>query len=118
MLHSHTHTHTHTPPRTIRALSLSLSYACNYVVPGPPKVKRYEELDCKDEEVGLTALMWACKGGYYECARLLHESGASIDLKSDEGKTALQYAKEFKKEDIIKWFERGCEELPEIEEEV
>lgn len=84
---------------------------------GPAKVKRYEELDCKDEEFGLTALMWACKGGYYECARLLYESGASIDLKSDEGKTALQYAKEFKKEVIIKWFERGCEEEVEPEEE-
>ena len=28
-------------------------------------VCRYEELDCKDEDRGLTALMWACKEGYY-----------------------------------------------------
>ena len=56
---------------------------------GPVKKKRYEELDCKDEDVGLTALMWACKGGYYDCARLLYENGASIDLTSDEGKTGM-----------------------------
>ena len=31
--------------------------------------------------------------------------------------SALQYAKEGKKEVIIKWFERGCEEEEEPEEE-
>ena len=84
---------------------------------GAPKKRSYEELDCKDEDVGLTALMWACKGGYYECARLLYENGASIDLKSDEGKTALQYAKDGKREAIVAWFARGCEEEEEAEEE-
>jgi hypothetical protein len=34
-----------------------------------------------------------------------------------QGKTALQYAKENKKEAIIKWFERGCEEEEEAEGE-
>jgi len=82
---------------------------------GPAKKKSYEELDCKDEEFGLTALMWACKGGYYECARLLYENGCMVDIKSDEGKTALQYAKEFKREAIIQWFARGCEEEEEKE---
>jgi len=80
---------------------------------GGKKVKRYEELDCKDEDRGLTAFQWACKNGHYECARLLHEIGAAIDVKSDEGKTALQYAKDNKKEEIVKWFERGCEEEEE-----
>ena len=28
-----------------------------------------------------------------------------------QGKTALQYAKEFKREAIIQWFARGCEEV-------
>jgi len=28
-----------------------------------------------------------------------------------QGKTALQYAKEFKREPIIQWFARGCEEV-------
>ena len=84
---------------------------------GPAKKRSYEELDCKDEEHGLTAFMWACKHGYYECAQLLYENGVTTDLKSDEGKTALQYAKENKREDIVKWFERGFEEEEEEEGE-
>eukprot|EP00961_Rhodomonas_salina_P283636 3833528-Rhodomonas_salina.1 len=84
---------------------------------GAAKKKRYEELDTKDEDVGLTALMWACKMGHYECAVLLQECGASIDIKSDEGYTAQQYAKHGKKEEILKWFERGCVEEEEPEEE-
>ena len=61
--------------------------------------------------------MWACRNGHFDCARLLQENGVSTDLKSDQGKTALQYAKEGKKEGIVKWFERGFEDEEEEEGE-
>lgn len=46
---------------------------------------------------GLTALMWAAYGGQGECARLLLDKGADVDLVSLRGKTARQIAASRKK---------------------
>ena len=78
---------------------------------GKPRV--YEELEVKDEDVGLTAFMWACRNGHYECAVLLYENGVCTTTLSDERKVALDYAKQFKHEAIVKWFERGFQEEEE-----
>lgn len=43
---------------------------------------------------GATALILACKHGFYDIASLLIENGADINIKDSEGKTALSYAEE------------------------
>ena len=40
-----------------------------------------------------------------------------MTLKSEEKLTAQEYAKKFKKDEIVKWFERGCQEEEEEDED-
>jgi hypothetical protein len=50
---------------------------------------------------GTTALILACKHGFYDIALLLIENGADINIKDSEGKTALSYAEENNFTDIV-----------------
>lgn len=50
---------------------------------------------------GMTALILACKHGFYDIASLLIKSGADKNIKDSDGKTALFYAQENKFTDII-----------------
>ncbi|MEU6035410.1 ankyrin repeat domain-containing protein [Actinomadura sp. NPDC047616] len=45
------------------------------------------DVDGRDAGGG-TALIWACNGGFVECARLLLEAGADVHLRNDDGYTA------------------------------
>ena len=42
---------------------------------------------------GWTPLHFACKTGHFECAKILIENGANIDLKTDKNNTPLQLIK-------------------------
>ena len=41
------------------------------------------------KDTGFTALMFAAEFGYVDCAQVLREHGANIDLGSQRGGTAL-----------------------------
>jgi pectate lyase len=62
---------------------------------------------------GGTALHYAVKGGYKEIAELLIENDADVNVKDRQGKTALDYAKQFNKQDIIDLLKKhGATEKP------
>lgn len=48
-----------------------------------------------------TPLMYAAKYGQLEAAKFLINAGSKIDLKNNEGKTALDYARKYHKKEII-----------------
>ena len=49
----------------------------------------------------MTALILACKHGFYEIALLLVENGADVNIKDLDGNTALFYAQKNEYEDIV-----------------
>jgi hypothetical protein len=51
--------------------------------------------------LGMTALILACKHGFYEIASLLIENGADVNIKDLDGNTALFYAQKNEYKDII-----------------
>jgi len=53
-------------------------------------------LNLTDNE-GRTALIWAALFGLYNEIRVMMENGADWTVKDNEGKTALDYAKEYEK---------------------
>ena len=44
------------------------------------------------DTVGWTALTYACREGYHECARALIDAGAAVDRVNNDGETALMFA--------------------------
>jgi hypothetical protein len=62
-------------------------------------------IDRKVESSGLTALMYAIFMDKTEAVRLLLERGADAGEKSVQGKTALMYAREFERPEIVALFE-------------
>ncbi|MCX2475538.1 ankyrin repeat domain-containing protein [Pedobacter sp. MC2016-05] len=45
--------------------------------------------------------MYAAKYGQLEAAKFLINAGAKMDLKNNEGKTALDYAHKYNKKELI-----------------
>lgn len=60
----------------------------------PLLVKRGVPVDAKAEDSGDTALGWAAACGKGETARALISLGASVDIANNDGKTALDLARE------------------------
>ncbi|MEZ0226825.1 MAG: ankyrin repeat domain-containing protein [Alphaproteobacteria bacterium] len=60
----------------------------------PLLVKRGVVMNAQKEDDGFTALMWAAFGGKGESVRQLLDLGANYDLKNNNGKTALDLARE------------------------
>ena len=46
----------------------------------------------RDEEEGMTAIMWAASGGSLETVTLLFSRGANIHARDNDGWNALMYA--------------------------
>ena len=59
-------------------------------------IKAGANLNVRDKEEGMTALMFALEGVVYEdgveIAKALIKAGANVNIKDNEGKTALDYA--------------------------
>ena len=56
---------------------------------------------CEDK----SPLMYATKYGNIKYVKKLIENGAEINLKNDEGKTALDYAKKYEQTEIVHYLE-------------
>eukprot|EP00042_Codosiga_hollandica_P037760 m.301168 g.301168 ORF g.301168 m.301168 type:complete len:423 (-) comp55219_c0_seq19:70-1338(-) len=50
---------------------------------------------------GSTALMYAAAFGYLSCARVLLQGGASTSVKNQAGKTALDFAREYMRTNVV-----------------
>jgi len=70
------------------------------------------DADCGDLvcNKGYTPLMSAADGGYFQCAKLLLDYGANIDIKAENGKTALDLAGENGHSDVVKLIETALRE--------
>lgn len=64
------------------------------------------DVDIFDNATGLTALMTACREGHREVVVRLLDAGAKIDVKTPDGKTALDFAGENSHRDIAALLER------------
>ena len=56
---------------------------------------------CEDK----SPLMYATKYGNIKYVKKLIENGAEINLKNEEGKTALDYAKKYEQTEIVHYLE-------------
>lgn len=66
-----------------------------------PPLAEFIDVDAKDEE-GSSPLIYAACFGYYEVAKALVKSGASVDLQDKNGWPPLMWAMSNKHEDIVK----------------
>ena len=87
------------------------SYEGNY-----EKVKelvklRGVDVDAIDKEYGTTSLMYACRERRYIIAKFLLNNGADPTIKDNEGKTAMDHAKEEGHKNIIKLLENHIKNL-------
>ena len=55
------------------------------------KSRSIGQVDEKDD-TGMTALMWACEKGHDEVVDVLLRGGAGLEVRSDDGETALHFA--------------------------
>ncbi|MCL7038718.1 hypothetical protein MKW94_023150 [Papaver nudicaule] len=53
-----------------------------------------------------TSLHYAVGCGYTECVQLLLDNGAVVNLQNSEGKTPIDVAKQFNRQEILKLFEK------------
>lgn len=51
-------------------------------------------------------LMYAAKYGHLEAAKALVKAGAKVDLRNNEGKTALDYARKYDKKELIDYLSK------------
>jgi ankyrin repeat protein len=56
---------------------------------------------------GRTPLHWAVMGGHVEVVRLLLSRGAKVNIKDEDGKTALDLAREKRDREIIALLEKA-----------
>ncbi|MGA2093146.1 MAG: ankyrin repeat domain-containing protein [Sedimentisphaerales bacterium] len=56
---------------------------------------------------GATALLWAARAGHTEVVNLLLEKGAEVNVKDNNGKTALGMAKLRSYADIVQLLEKA-----------
>lgn len=75
------------------------------------------DINERSEITRTTVLMEAAAFGHAEVVKLLVESGADAALKNDEGKTALDFARENSRDDIVKILIAGPENIREEGEE-
>ena len=60
------------------------------------------EVNCVEDEKGLTALHWAAHLGHLECVRvLLADPRVDVNFKSQKGQTALHAAAEEGKDEVV-----------------
>lgn len=57
--------------------------------------------DVNDISVGMTALMFAARDSDFDMVQLLLNKGADPDIVSEDGKTALDYAKRYGDDDVV-----------------
>lgn len=63
----------------------------------------------------LTPLHWACGKGSYECAKLLIDFGANVNLVDAEGQDALVWANKSNNKSLINMIEKiDCDENPQV----
>ncbi|KAI3994687.1 hypothetical protein MKX01_002303 [Papaver californicum] len=55
-----------------------------------------------------TALHYAVGCGYIECVQLLLDNGADVNLQNSEGKTPIDVAKQFNRQEILKLLEKSA----------
>lgn len=65
------------------------------------------DVNARENEYGVTPLMRACAAGNLETVKLLLIYGAEVDIgDKDDGKTAIDYAKEAGRDDIVQALQR------------
>lgn len=63
-----------------------------------------EKVDLEKSCAGKTPLMYAAKYGNLEAAKALMNAGAKLSTRNEKGRTALNYALQYKQEDLVTYF--------------